>query len=510
MSAARPPGRPAARPPGRRQAQGSARGRYIAGCPDTSDPRMKIKHALVLNRVAAAWMLASAAIGAGAATRAACTPRPAGGEPASQSADALSMSLDAAHPIALANWDARWWQRHRVWITLDATNSGDAAAQVLPQMVVDARADGGASLAQFGVPLPVPPHAHATQRLALYVPGDAKTLGVRTLVAAPVRSVAVSFTLECSDARFDVGQFAPAAAPLLDEAVGTYFNGLVDPLSDPHAAFEAVRLLASGAQDGVDVVWAMRGLMQAVHDGHSFIVGPGEPPPARRVLVTRAPDFELRPDGTAVVRLHAVDTPSDAAALAWANTVHDGVAALASHHPRAWVIDLRDHDGDSPWPAFAALSTLLDGPAIGAFTSRQGRQEWIVDRGVARLAGGPALVDLQSPPEPTFRGPVAVLIGPNTRNAGEDVTVAFRGRAHTRIFGAPTAGFPILGVQVHKLSDGTTLGVLETRDADRTGAVHRLAVDPDIVLPADVSLAAMPQQVVDWVDDERVRSVDSR
>jgi C-terminal processing protease CtpA/Prc len=228
------------------------------------------------------------------------------------------------------------------------------------------------------------------------------------------------------------------------------------------------------------------------------------------VLVTRAPDFELRPDGTAVVRLHAVDTRSDFQALAWANTLHDGIAALASHHPRAWVVDLRDHDGDSPWPAFAALSTLLDGPAVGAFASRQGRQEWIADRGVSRIAGGPALVDLQSPPEPTFRGPVAVLIGPNTRNVGEDVTVALRGRAHTRFFGAPTAGFPILGVQVHTLSDGTTLGVLETRDVDRTGVVHRLPVEPDTVLPADVSLAAMPQQVVDWIDEERVRAAGSQ
>ena len=467
---------------------------------------MNHKRAPVLNRVAAATLLlAAAASQAAAASRAACTPRPAGGDVVSQAADALSTSLDATHAIAIANWDVRWWQRHRVWITLDADNRGDAEAHVLPQMVVDARADGGAGLAQFGVPLTVPPHAHAAQRLAIYVSDDAKTLGVRTLVAAPVQPVLVSFTLECSDSRFDVGQFAPAVAPLLDEAVKTYFNGFVDPLGDPHGAFETVRLLASGAQDGLDVAWAMRGLMQAVRDDHGFVVGPGEAPPARRALVTRAPEFELRPDATAVVRLHALDATSDAVALAWANMLHDGIADLASHHPRAWVVDLRDYDGDSPWPAFAALWTLFDGPAVGAFASRQGKQEWIVDRGSARIAGGPALVDLQSPPEPSFRGPVAVLIGPNTRNAGEDVTVAFRGRARTRFFGAPTAGFPILGVVVHTLSDGTRLGVLESRDEDRTGVVHRLGIEPDTILTADLSLAAMPYQVVEWIDEERAR-----
>ena len=464
----------------------------------------------VPKRLLAAALALLGATCAGAATRAACTPHPADGAVASQSADALSVSLDAAHPIAIANWDVRWWQRRRVWITLDAANPGDAAAHVLPQMVVDAQANGSAAMALFGLPMAVAPHAHATQRLAIYVPDAAKTLGVRTLVAAPMHPVAITFALECSDARFDLGQFAPAVAPLLDEAMKTYFNGFVDPLSDARGAFESMRLLSTGAQDGSDVAWALRGLMQAVHDNHGFVAGPGEAPPARRVLVTRAPEYELRPDATAIVRLHPLDTSADAPALAWANALHDGIAELASHHPRAWVVDLRDFDGDSPWPAFAALSTLLDGPAVGAFVSRQGEQAWIVERGSARVAGGPALVDLQAPPEPSFRGPVAVLIGPNTRDAGEDVTVALRGRAHTRIFGTPTAGFPNLGVVVHKLSDGTTLGVLETRAADRKGVVQRLAVDPDELLTADVSLAALPRPVVDWFDAERAQGAGSQ
>ncbi len=471
---------------------------------------MKPTHDPVSKRLLAAALALMGATSACAASRAACTPHPAEGAVVSQSADALSLSLDAAHPIAVANWDVRRWQRHRVWITLDAANRGDATAHVLPQMVVDARADGGAAVALFGLPLAITPHAHATQRLAIYVPDDAKTLGVRTLVAAPLQPVAVSFALECSDARFDLGQFAPTVAPLLDEAVKTYFNGFVDPLSDPHAAFESVRQLASGAQDADDVVWTLRGLMQAVRDDHGFIVGPGESPPARRVPVTRAPEFELRPDAVAVVRLHAVDTSAEAQALDWANALHDGLAALASHHPRGWVVDLRDFDGDSPWPAFAGLSTLLDGPAVGAFVSRQGKQEWIVERGAARVAGGPALVDLQAPPEPMLRGPVAVLIGPNTRNAGEDVTVALRGRARTRFFGAPTAGFPNLGVVVHKLSDGTTLGVLETRAADRRGVVQRLPVEPDAVLGVELSLAPMPQAVIEWIDDERAGSAEGQ
>ena len=449
---------------------------------------------------AIALLLAASTSVAASATRSACTPKPASDEPKSQVADARSAHVDAAQPLALANWDAGWWQRHRVWITLSATNEGDTPTQVLPQMVVDARPDGGAAVALYGLPLALPAHGHATQRLAIYVPDDSRTLGVRTLVATPAQPVALSFALECSDSRYDPGEFAPAVASLLDESMKTYFNGLVDPLSDPNAAVETVRQLASGSQDAGDVAWTMRGLMQAVHDDHGFFALPGEALPARRALVTRAPDLELRPDGTAVLRLHAVDTTSPADALAWATSLHDGIAAVAARHPRGWVIDLRDHDGDSPYPSLAALSTLLGGPAVGSFTTRQGKQEWIVERGAVRIAGGSALVDTQPPPEPDYRGPVALLLGPGTRDAGEDVAVALRGRPRTRSFGKPTAGFPLQGVQAHRLSDGSTLGVLETRAADRGGVVHRVSLEPETLLHEDAT-APLPQEVLDWLYD---------
>ena len=468
---------------------------------------MKPTRALVVhcNALVAALSLIAALPAAGAASRSPCAPRPAEGGVASQAADAASIRLDAAQPTALANWDARSWQRHRVWIALTAANAGDAPTQVRPEMVVDARADGGAAEVLVGPTMVVAPHARATQRMALFVPDDTKTVGVRLLAGAPVRPVVATFALECSDSRFDIGETAPAIVPALDEAEKTWFNGFIDPLSDLKAALETLHALSSGAQDVTDVVWTMRGLMQSVNDDHGFILGPGEQPPARRTLVTRAPEFDFTPDGIAVVRLHAVDTSSDAAALAWAASLHDGIADLAAHHPHAWIVDLRDHDGDSPWPSLAALSTLLDGPAVGATVSLRGTRPWIVDRGVARFAGEPALIDLQPPPEPTFRGPVAVLIGPNTRNAGEDVTVAFRGRAHTRFFGGTTAGFPILGVVVHRLSDGTTMGVLETRDADRTGVVQREPLQPDTVLKDDAALAALPPEAVEWALDERAK-----
>ncbi|MEO5690413.1 MAG: S41 family peptidase [Burkholderiaceae bacterium] len=467
---------------------------------------MKLKRALVLHGLCATALSLAATHAVAAPPRAACALHAASGDVPSQAADALSVSLDAAHPAGLANWDVRWWQRHRVWIALEAVNRGDATAHLLPQMLVDARADGGAATLLVGPPITLAPHARASDHLAIYVPDDARTLGLRMLGAGLADSVAVTLSTECSDARFEPGEMAPAVGPLFEEAMRTYFNGFVDPLTDPRASFEAVHALASGAQDSSDVAWAMRGLMQSVHDVHGYVVGPGEVPPARRTLVTRATEFELRQDGSAVVRLHPVDTRAEADALAWATALHDGVAALAARHPRAWIVDLRDHDADTPWAAFAGLSSLLGGPAVGAYVSRHESQDWIADRGSARIAGGPALIDVQAPPEPAFLGPLAVLIGPSTRNAGEDLAVAFRGRARTRSFGTATAGFPFSGVREHRLSDGSVLGVLETRAADRTGVVQRQPLEADSVLAPDVSQVALPQEAIDWVLDEHARA----
>ncbi len=467
---------------------------------------MKPTRHVVLQAIAAACLALPAldADAATAAARAACALKPSGDVP-SQAADALSVTLDAAQPTALANWDVRWWNKHRVWITVSAENRADAPAHLLPEMLLDAHADGTAGTVLVGPPLTLAPRAHVSDRLSIYVPDDARSLGVRLLGATLAGSVAASFAVECSEARFEVGERALGIAPLMDEALRVYFNGFVDPLPDPRAAYDQARLLGSGAQDGADVVWTLRAVMQSVHDAHGWAVGPGEAPPPRRVVATRAPEFDLRPDGTAIVRLHGLDTDADNAAAAWAVALHDGVASLAARHPRGWVVDLRDHDADSPWPAFAALSALLDGPAIGGFVNRTETEHWIADRGVARLAGGPALVDVQAAPEPPLHGPLAVLIGPGTRNGGEALAVAFRGRAHTRYFGSPTAGFPTTGVAVHQLSDGGLLGVLETRAADRTGVVHRQALEPDDLLHEDERAAPLPQAVQEWLDEERSR-----
>ena len=123
-----------------------------------------------------------------------------------------------------------------------------------------------------------------------------------------------------------------SSAVLLDEALTLYLAELAVEPQDPRRVLDDVRVLAAGAQDGADVAWAMRGLMAALGDDRSTMTPAGAPAPVPARVETRPPEVERRPDGIAVLRLGAVDFRSDAERLAWAQALHDRIAALAATH----------------------------------------------------------------------------------------------------------------------------------------------------------------------------------
>ena len=474
-----------------------------------------IRRRLATGALAAAVSLLAAPSPAAAQdkSRSACTLHAASGDVPSDRADGLSAEVTGAKPVGLANWDVRWWQRHRLWITIAATNRGDGATSVLPEVVVDLHRDGSLARSLVGDPLVLGPHAAATTHMALYVPDDARTVGVRLhapAATAAATDVGAALSVECSASRFDIGEMAKPAATLLDEALTLYITDVAEPLPDARKAFDDERQLASGAQDASDIAWAMRGLMGANGDDVSTMRPAGAPPAPAETQGTQPPQVDVRGDGTAVLRLLATRFQSDAQRLAWAQDLRDRIAAAARTRPRAWIVDLREHAGDDMWPSLAGLSQLLEGPVVGAFVTRAGKQEWVVERGAARVAGGPAMVDLQLPPEPAFAGPVAVLLGAHTTNVGEAVAVAFEGRPHTRFFGAPTRGQPALTGHARILSDGSVLTLLDTRFADRNGLVYRGPIEPDETIDASVHTGALPQQAVDWVLDEHLKATTGR
>jgi len=449
------------------------------------------------------------------AARSPCTPRVATGEGGSNGSDPLAIALSPAHPAGLVDWDVRWWQRHRFWITLSAANHSDRDIVLAADVAVDRRADGRAAATDSARPLVVPAGGTARERLNVYVPDDAKTLAV--LAASPVPAdVAVSLRVECSDVRFDAGQgLSRPAANLLDETLKQYFAEHVDVPQNPRQALETVQRRVSGAQDDADVAWAVRALMRAIGDTDSDFLLPGEKALPQPVSSAQMTTLDLRDDGIAWLRvfgslsaagasgaeLDAVER--DPQRLDAAARLHERIAAVLARHPRGWIIDLRYADGDDLWSPLAALTRLLQGPTVGAFAGRDASVAWIVDRGAARLAGGPAIVDLQVAPEAPYVGPIAVLVGPHTRDAGEAVAVAFEGRPGTRFFGAPTAGGTALGLRRQVVEDGATLQILVRRMADRNGVVYRGGVTPDEPAPQQADAAGVVDAAAGWIADER-------
>jgi hypothetical protein len=456
---------------------------------------------LPLRLLLCAAACACAGLPARAAERAPCTLSPVTDDMPADSADGKSLSLDVRKPVAFVNWSVRWHQRQRLWITLAVTNRGETPAAVRAEFATDLQPDGGRSSGLAAPAQLLAPHASATQRLALYVPEDAKTAAVLLHNVGPVATVTATVELECSDKRFDPGQMRTGAAALLDEALKLYSTGLADPIPNPQLALQTVRVQASGAQDATDVAWAMRYLMASLHDTHSTIRPPGEaapPPPAAPPAAV--PTLEWH-DDIAVLRLPGTGSGAAADRQADASRLHELVAAASARRPQGWVVDLRQNGGGDLWTALAGLGALLQGPAVGAFVGHESHEEWIVERGAARRAGGEAVVDLQLPPEPPLRAPVAVLVGSRTAGAGEAIAVAFEGRPRTRFFGAPTQGRDDDAIVLHTLSDGTVLGVVGVRNADRNGIVYRGPIEPDKLLGASEA-APLPHEAVDWLHDQ--------
>ena len=90
---------------------------------------------------------------------------------------------------------------------------------------------------------------------------------------------------------------------------------------------------------------------------------------------------------------------------------------------------------------------------------------------------------------------MAVITDGATASAGEAVAIAFRGRSGTRSFGTPTCGLTTSNTPF-ALSDGSTLWLATSFDADRTRRIYDGPIAPDeIVMGADAVLA----RAVEWL-----------
>jgi carboxyl-terminal processing protease len=197
-----------------------------------------------------------------------------------------------------------------------------------------------------------------------------------------------------------------------------------------------------------------------------------------------ARDFEVTGaivGGIGYVALPGYNGQNAERSAAFAAAIQRYIAEAQAAHACRWIVDLRNDIGGNMYPMLAGLHPLLGDQPLGYFYNRAG--EWIPWS--AHGSGS-------NIPDSSFQA-VAVITGPKTASAGEAVTLSFRGRPHTRSFGAQTGGYSTAN-QAVALSDGARIALTTGLMADRFRNIAEGSIPPDeaVEVPNAVRLNADP------------------
>lgn len=185
-------------------------------------------------------------------------------------------------------------------------------------------------------------------------------------------------------------------------------------------------------------------------------------------------------------RVGLIDFPSflsdDSAAL-FLKTVRDAQRAGA----QSLIVDLRFNGGGSLAQCVAAASVF--GPVIYRAQQSQGKFSYYGLNGALSSAFAPDLAS--SPPQTApdgqvWKGPAAVLVGPNTASCAE-VFTHFAQQAGVKVAGEPTKGVGNSGVLFHDLPDGGLVAVTVLRAFDALWQPLPAKIRPDIAVVSDIA-----------------------
>jgi C-terminal processing protease CtpA/Prc len=234
-----------------------------------------------------------------------------------------------------------------------------------------------------------------------------------------------------------------------------------------------IRAMAAGATHTSDVYPAIRAMLKALNDHHSFLLVPDKASRMKTTGVAKTPPVvELKPGEIGYVDMPGFAGTNPHAGALFSEGIRADIEKLAPETRCGWIVDLRRDTGGNMWPMLAALEPFLARQQLGAFVFAKGNvTPWRIR---TRADGN---MDLQ-------HANVAVLTGPHTASSGEAVTVAFRGRDNTRSFGLPTRGLSTANSTID-LPDGSRMLLTTAVDQDRTGRRYGNQIEPDQIVVAD-------------------------
>lgn len=292
---------------------------------------------------------------------------------------------------------------------------------------------------------------------------------------------------------------SPAAAAYLDQAIALIrANHYKAAGADWPAVTARAHAAIAGAATPADTYPAIRGVLQALGERHSFLIeaaqarAPAPTPQAAAASEGVLPTWELARGRFGIVRLPELNTSRPGGPTlgsAYAAALRTGLETMDKAPLCGWVVDLRKDGGGNMWPMLQGLDPLLGPAPFGAFL-QQAKVAQVWTRTPQGIFPAPAVVPGTGPAFTLKHGaaPVAVLIGPKTASSGEMTAAALIGRARVRGFGAASAGFTT-GNGSFPLSDGAILVITGVTIRDRTGRDYTGPIQPD-ALAADAEQAA--------------------
>lgn len=346
------------------------------------------------------------------------------------------------------------------------------------------RADAGAAVAvtlQNGLAGPVRiVDGWKTQSVSIAVPDDATVLAFGILLESEGSIAVRGLRLE-SGGRSAELPISNSATKLLDEAISTVRGNAIRRDSIDWKMVEAkARSLAGGAQEPSEIYPAIRWLLAQVMDPRSYFVPAAG---AQRFWAGGgegdSPSVLSLPDGLGYISVPGSSAGDLAAQRAYVSLVYTDLRSIAPVRC-GFVIDLRASTEGNMWPMLSALRPFLGNTRLGTFGNPAGSSpSW--------LTIDPAGTMPHKPIEGLADTAVAVLTGPGTKNSGEALAIAFRGRPRTRTFGQPTAGFSGTNTNL-LLSDGSMILLTTATMADRNGKRYAARIEPEEVIAAEGTL----------------------
>jgi C-terminal processing protease CtpA/Prc len=332
-----------------------------------------------------------------------------------------------------------------------------------------------------------------------------KTCTSLLLAAALLGSA--SFAQSPSPPAPPAGSISPAARAYLDRAIALFREDHINSLKmDWPALTQRAYAAAAAAKTTADTYPAIWLIIHELGEKHTTFIDPdharalstgktsGKATPPPLLL----PEVMRLANGIGVIRLYGFIGSLERAKL-YTQTARRKIADLKTRGICRFVLDLRANGGGNMYPMLGGLSGLLEPGVLGIFENPEGQYSpWVLKKnGVVeeldyRKTRPHGTVDQAAPP-------VAVLIGPETASSGEFTAMAFEGRANTRFFGAPSAGY-VTANEMTPLSDDAVIVMTTAWGLDRTGKKYVDRIEPDENTGAG---GAAFDRAVKWLSGQR-------